>query len=363
MKMHLTPPLLKDWFASAPVGSTVPADRTILLMDGGVSTHLERLLGEQGDTGTFPDRELWSSSLLRSQNGRETILRGHEDWLAAGSDILTTVTYQCHHGTGRTRECVVGETEMQQMIEHGIELAGRAVEEAYEKTKKGEDCTDALGVSPSFVVASSGCYGAALADGSEYTGNYGSIGLKGLEDFHRRKVESFLLAASSKNQKDHRRLDGIAIETVPSLLECEAACNVVLEASSQSSTSSNDHASTVAFWISLACRDGTSLNEGTDIQHALDVIRRQDPTGQHIHAVGINCCDSAHIGALLQMIARDMATKGPRRGIVVYPNSGEEWDAEQKRWLEGTGCTGEDQFAGNCSRCVGKARPCQHAAA
>merc|ERR1719253_1336332 len=100
--MKTPPTTLKDWFLSP---TTAAAGRPVLLMDGGVSTHLERLLAEAAATtseerGAFPLRELWSSSLLMSPEGRATILRGHGDWLAAGAEVLTTVTYQCHFGTG-----------------------------------------------------------------------------------------------------------------------------------------------------------------------------------------------------------------------------------------------------------------------
>ena len=35
----------------------------------------------------------------------------------------------------------------------------------------------------------------------------------------------------------------------------------------------------------------------------------------------------------------------PTRDIVLYPNSGEEWDASNAAWLEGTGTTAPDDFA------------------
>jgi S-methylmethionine-dependent homocysteine/selenocysteine methylase len=66
--------LLKTWLLS----SEPSALRLILLMDGGVSTHLEHLLEQRNQK--FPIRELWSSSLLLSPEGRNTILQGHKDW-------------------------------------------------------------------------------------------------------------------------------------------------------------------------------------------------------------------------------------------------------------------------------------------
>ena len=89
-------PSLKDWMLQR-TENTSSNEKDILLMDGGVSTHLEQLLKEK--EASFPHRALWSSSLLLTPSGRDWIQRGHNDWLEAGSDILTTVTYQCHYGT------------------------------------------------------------------------------------------------------------------------------------------------------------------------------------------------------------------------------------------------------------------------
>lgn len=40
-----------------------------------------------------------------------------------------------------------------------------------------------------------------------------------------------------------------------------------------------------------------------------------------------------------------MAKNEYRRVIVVYPNSGEQWDAQKSTWKEGTGCTSPAEFA------------------
>eukprot|EP00980_Cylindrotheca_fusiformis_P004392 scaffold925_cov129-Cylindrotheca_fusiformis.AAC.45 len=301
---------LKSWLLSSSDESP-----SILLTDGGVSTHLEEL--QDGGEGGFEHRSLWSSSLLLTESGRQSILQGHFDWLEAGSDIITTVTYQCHYGVngaGQQQDLVVTSQQMDQMIQHGVELAKMAVEKQSR---------------PAYVVASCGCYGAALADGSEYTGNYKRttrIDRNGLADFHRRKVQ-VLLAQNP---------DGLALETIPSIEECYALCDML---------SLTRTTSSVACWISLACQNGQLLNDGTQLSEALNVFREQDPKAEKIHAIGINCCDTLHISSLLEIITKDMAIQGgPRRGIVFYPNSGEEWDAENETWREGTGCTSPTQF-------------------
>jgi homocysteine S-methyltransferase len=300
---------LQEWL----LGSASPA---VLIMDGGVSTHLEHLLG---GTNPFSNRSLWSSSLLLTPEGRSTIQQGHKNWLQAGTDILTTVTYQCHYGA-LDRDPVLRESEMTELFEQGVQLAKAAVE----ASNKNDDS------SPRYVVASSGCYGAALADGAEYTGKYPGMTHERLVDFHQRKSHAFF----------EQQPDGLAIETIPSQAEVRAVCQVLKDLSSV-----NTATTTPACWISLACRNSSELNEGTPLKDTLQTIRELDPQAQHVHAIGINCCDIAHVPSLLKILVQDMATSGPRRGIVLYPNSGEEWDADNETWTKGTGCTVTDEFA------------------
>lgn len=51
------------------------------------------------------------------------------------------------------------------------------------------------------------------------------------------------------------------------------------------------------------------------------------------------------VPSLLIRIVHHMVRNSCRRVIVVYPNSGEQWDAHQSAWKEGTGCTSPDEFA------------------
>jgi homocysteine S-methyltransferase len=48
------------------------------------------------------------------------------------------------------------------------------------------------------------------------------------------------------------------------------------------------------------------------------------------------------VPSLLTRLVRHMAKHNYSRVIVVYPNSGEQWDAQQSSWKEGTGCTSEE---------------------
>ncbi|CAB9508092.1 Homocysteine S-methyltransferase 1 [Seminavis robusta] len=295
---------LKDWFRN----TSDSENKKIMLLDGGVSTHLRDLCGQHPKghplrADWYP--ELWSSSLLMTPDGRETILKGHQDWLAAGTQILTTVTYQC----GMVNAIVKDETTATQMLADGVQLARQATQH----NGKEED---------KFVVASMGCYGAALADGSEYTGHYPNIqSEQELQDFHRRKTLTLL----------QQKPDGIALETVPCVMECRAFIQLMQELQQQDNNDKN-----CACWISFACRNGHELNDGSKLEEALQAIQELDPEATIIHAIGVNCCDSQHILSLVQIIA-DFLVSTARRGVIIYPNSGEEWDGQTKEWKQGTG--------------------------
>jgi homocysteine S-methyltransferase len=303
---------LKDWF----LGSAASDRANVLLLDGGVSTHLRDLCDNDPELQGEWYPELWSSSLLMTPQGRHVIVKGHKDWLAIGrSNIVTTVTYQVHCMSG-----IIDETKMKEMLQDGVRLAQQAVQEHHqESTTKTTD-------RPRYVVASMGCYGAALADGSEYTGLYGKTqSEQDLVDFHRIKTETLL----------QQKPDGIALETVPCVVEVRAFVELLRELQEQEPLP--------ACWISLACRNGQELNDGSKLEEALQAVEELDPDASIIQAIGVNCCDSDHVPSLVRIIATILAAKpNNRRGIVIYPNSGEEWDANAKTWKEGTGLRTDD---------------------
>lgn len=160
---------LLEWFEDHSKGEY----SSLLLLDGGVSTYLE-------NAAAFSHRSLWSSSLLLRINsihditvnaGHEAIRACHEAFYRAGSDIVSTVTYQCHYNCcgelllqrgdvdGETRAITANDIET--MLRDGIRLAREARCNVLRDSTISKDL---------FIAASVGCYGAALADGSEYKG-------------------------------------------------------------------------------------------------------------------------------------------------------------------------------------------------
>ena len=151
---------------------------------------------------------------------------------------------------------------------------------------------------PRWVAASAGPYGAALADGSEYRGRYGRS-VRDLAAWHRPRLE--VLAGAGP--------DVLALETVPDIDEAEALMTAVAGLG-------------IPAWLSYSIAGGRT-RAGQPLAAAFAV-----PAGMpDIVAVGVNCCAPADVPAAIA-IAREVTGKP----VIVYPNSGEEWDARRRAW-------------------------------
>jgi homocysteine S-methyltransferase len=151
-----------------------------------------------------------------------------------------------------------------------------------------------------FVAASVGPYGAFLADGSEYRGNYG-LSEKELIEFHRPRIRALVDAGA----------DMLACETIPSLIEAQAIAKLLTE-----------FPNSIA-WISFSGRDELHISEG---QVFADCVKQLEGHPQ-ISAIGINCTSPKYIPSLIREAKQ--ATEKP---ILVYPNSGETYNPERNDW-------------------------------
>ena len=242
----------------------------VLILDGGLATELE-------ERGHDLDHDLWSARLLLDEP--EAIYRVHRDYLEAGADCIVTSSYQATlpglMGTGLTGE------EAETLLLASVALARKARDEFWSESAHRESRLRPL------VAASVGPYGAYLADGSEYTGDY-DLDEAGLEEFHRDRLE--LVATSGAAL--------LACETIPSAVEARG-------------------------WLSFSCRDGSSLSDGSNFAEVAGAVA----VSPRVLAVGINCTAPRHLDALLGRLHGQIA-----KPLVVYPNSGESYDAGRREW-------------------------------
>ena len=234
--------------------------------------------------------ELWSAKVLFDDP--DHIREVHLDYLLAGADCITTSSYQATLPGFTNRG--FGEDAGRDLMRLSLILALEA------RDLFGSEAANRTGRLRPLVAASIGPFGAYLADGSEYTGSYG-ISDAVLYAFHRERWQ--LLASQGA--------DLMACETIPAQREAESLLRLISETPGQWA------------WISFSCRDGEHLCDGgllRDAARACDVEPR-------VAAVGINCTAPELIAPLIAE-----ARKGTDKPILVYPNSGEGYDAEQKRW-------------------------------
>jgi homocysteine S-methyltransferase len=155
------------------------------------------------------------------------------------------------------------------------------------------------------VAASAGPYGAYLADGSEYRGDY-SLTEKEYHDFHRRRVEIFVEAGA----------DIIAFETVPSYAEACAIASLMEEFSG------------MEYWISFTVKDGEHISCGRTFADCMRMLSGRD----NLAAAGINCSAPSLFTPLLESAADIMD-----KPFIVYPNSGEMYNPVDHKWCGESG--------------------------
>jgi homocysteine S-methyltransferase len=262
---------------------TFLAQRPLMILDGALATELEC-------RGVDLKDALWSAKCLIERP--DLIREVHLDYFRAGADVATTATYQAtfegfaHRG--------IEPPEAARLMREAVSLALAARDEFW-----AVEANRANRLRP-LVAASIGPYGAMLADGSEYRGRY-ALDDGALADFHRPRLRVLANAGT----------DLLACETVPSLREARVLATLLGEFPQ------------VSAWIAFSCKDGEHNSEGEDIGACVAELR----AFPQVVAVGVNCTAPQYITPLLRRMRGSTD-----RPLVIYPNSGEIYDASSKQW-------------------------------
>lgn len=240
-----------------------------VILDGGLATELEA----QGHDLRHP---LWSAKILESHP--EALRAVHQTYFQAGADCLITSSYQASlpglHAQGYTSE------QSAALLRKSVALAQ---------------------VGAPLIAASIGPYGAFLANGAEYRGNY-SLTRSELVDFHSERWH--ILADTAA--------DLLACETLPSLREAEALLDL-LQASPDTWA-----------WFSFTCRNGTQISDGTPFQEIVKLFQGQE----RVAGIGVNCTPPEAVSSLIAE-AKIADIQVP---FIAYPNSGEVFDGHARSW-------------------------------
>jgi homocysteine S-methyltransferase len=260
-----------------PLATALAAGPVVL--DGGLATELET-------QGHDLSSALWSARLLHDDPG--AVVAAHAAFAAAGAQVATTASYQV--SVEGLAAVGLDATEARRLVVRSVHLAERGAPEAW-------------------IAGSVGPYGAALADGSEYTGNYADeVGVERLRQWHRPRMQWLAEAGA----------DVLACETVPAAAEAEA----LLEEADMLG---------IPVWLSLTTvvdDDGVvRTRRGEPADEVFAMVYGNDV----VVAVGVNCTDP---DGVLPAVTAATASGKP---VVVYPNSGERWDAAGRRWTGAAG--------------------------
>jgi len=250
-----------------------------LVIDGGMGTELER-------RGCDVTDHLWSARVLL--NHPEKIGEVHRDYLAAGAECIITASYQVSFDG--FRKAGLSDDETERALRQSVAVADAArtdFERAHHRR--------------ALVAASVGPLGAALADGSEFHGNY-ACSYDEMVKFHARRMAVLADTAA----------DLLACETIPSQSEAKTILECL---SSLPATKA---------WFSFQCRDERHVAHGELLRDCASML---DASPQVV-AIGVNCTAPQYVGSLIGEIRS--ATKKP---IVVYPNAGRRWDAKARTWM------------------------------
>jgi len=256
---------------------------TVRVLDGGMASELEFF-------GADISGPLWSAHVL--EEAPDKVMAVHRAYLQAGADVLLTASYQVSRKG--YAEFGLPCARADRALLRSVELACAARAEFDQQQNKRRV----------LVAASLGSYGAALHNGAEYHGNY-DCSFADIVQFH---VERIAVLAESN-------ADLLAFETLPSL---EEACAIGEALKTWP---------TLAAWFTFTCPQARAANlqvaHGEPLRECAELVAGFPQT----IAVGINCTEPKRIRGLIGELR-----KASEKPVIVYPNSGEGWDAEVRCW-------------------------------
>ncbi|MGT2666420.1 homocysteine S-methyltransferase [Streptococcus rifensis] len=265
------------------------ATRAVLILDGALGTELEY-------RGYDVSGKLWSAKYLVEKP--EVIQDLHETYLEAGADILTTSTYQAT--LPGLIEAGLSDAEAEKVLRLTVALAKAARDKVWAKLSEEEKNKRPYPL----IGGDIGPYAAYLADGSEYSGDYGEITVEALKAFHRPRIAILL----------EEGVDFLILETVPNGSEVQALAELLRE-----------EFPTVEAYLSVTSPNGEALPDGTVLKSIGALVEGSS----QILAVGINCSAPRVVSKALRVLRKE--TDKP---LVTYPNSGEVYDGATQTWSE-----------------------------
>ena len=259
----------------------------VLILHGALGTELEAL-------GYDISGKLWSAKYLLE---KPSIIQDiHETYIAAGADLVTTSSYQAT--LPGLQEAGLSEAEARAVIAQTVDLAKAARDRVWASISDAEKSKRPYPL----ISGDVGPYAAYLANGSEYTGDYGNISKEELKGFHRPRIAILL----------KQGVDLLALETIPNALEAAALVELLAEEFPQ-----------VEAYLSFTIQETDRISDGTSLEAVTDLVN----SSELILALGFNCSSPLLFDAALEKLS-GLTDKY----LITYPNSGEVYDGQTQTW-------------------------------
>lgn len=252
-----------------------------VVLDGAMSTPLERL-------GADTNNDLWTAKALI--DNEELVYEVHKMYFEAGADLIITDTYQAN--VQAFEKVGYSEKEARNLIKKAVKIAQKARDDYENRTGKHN-----------YIAGTIGPYGAYLANGSEYRGDY-ELSAEEYQQFHLPRIEELVNAG----------VDILAIETQPKLDEVLAILELLKEKYPQQKV-----------YVSYTLSDDDTISDGTPLPRAIHALEDYS----QVIAVGINCVKLELVEPALKNM-KEITDKH----LIVYPNSSAVYDPKSKTWSQ-----------------------------
>lgn len=320
--------------ASSPFEPFLQRQKVVVL-DGGLTTSLPN--GAE-------KHHLWGHQLLYGlDGGLDALYTTHYKMLAQGADCIGSLTYKLSHeliADCRARGMLKGVEDsegqravsVEELYSRAVGQAKRARDEFWAACRRQGGGGEGAAQRPlrPLVFASCGPFGDAT---KLFTGQtdpdtaHFEKELEKMRQYYGRKLACIADCAP----------DGVAIETLPGRDEAVVAAQALRGVREARARGAGEQG--VPGWVTFICKDGAHTNNGDLLEDCVRVLATEYT--DVLVGVGVNCVHPKFakelLGTCKRVVAEAAAARGcasQRLAVIVYPNSGEVWDAAEgsRRW-------------------------------
>ncbi|GLB47608.1 homocysteine S-methyltransferase [Philodulcilactobacillus myokoensis] len=237
-----------------------------------------------GQQGFDLNNCLWTAAALGKNI--DLVENVHRKYFDSGSNLSSLDTYQAS---------VPGLLDAGCSKEQAVNLLERSVKAGKEGRKTSQ------APQRKWLAAAIGSYGAYLANGAEYTGDY-DLTSKQYLDFHRDRIDTLINAG----------VDVVMVKTMPNFKEIQTVVKYL----------NHYH---VPVTVTCILQDGEHIADGTPITVVQDFLEQQPC----VIAYGVNCVKPELVTPVIKTVSAHLNN---HKDLMVFPNLGAKYNPTIKKW-------------------------------